>query len=512
MPIEDRPTNATLTDAPAGRPDQDHVLTPVGWRPRSAVHAVAPGSMLAVVDGQLSTLDEDGGVLVSLGPVPEPSADADADVSRGLVSPDPIVPATGNGWITFASWSNTTGTPISRFTTIWEVPPEPAIDRGQTIFLFNAMVNSLNMIYQPVLQWGPSAAGGGPFWSVATWYAGPPEGTTVHTATAVKVNPGDALIGVISLVDQTGDRFSYEAGFFGIADSGWAIQAQPELTALYETLETYGVEQPIDYPPVRRTTMAGIDIQQGAGRPALTWTVNDLVTDNGQHTVVHDDSADDGSIDLCYRAAPRLDDVVLWNNGKAYMFHGDGYIRYDVAADRMDPGYPGLIAPNWRGLADRFFASDLDAVVLWTNGKAYFFKGNQYCRYDVAADMADPGYPARIAGNWPGFPPSFAASIDCGTVWPNGKAYFFKDDQYIRYDVASDRTDAGYPASIAGNWPGLPSSFASGVDAVVVWDNAKAYFFRDHEYCRYDIASDRMDPGYPAPIAGNWGDLPADYV
>ncbi|MGZ0200220.1 hemopexin repeat-containing protein [Streptomyces sp. RM1] len=32
------------------------------------------------------------------------------------------------------------------------------------------------------------------------------------------------------------------------------------------------------------------------------------------------------------------------------------------------------------------------------------------------------------------------------------KAYFFKDDQYVRYDLEADRADSGYPKSIRGNW------------------------------------------------------------
>ena len=42
----------------------------------------------------------------------------------------------------------------------------------------------------------------------------------------------------------------------------------------------------------------------------------------------------------------------------------------------------------------------------------------------------------------------------------------------------------------------------------LVWDESKAYFFRGSEYIRYDIAADRADEGYPQAISA-WG-LPFD--
>ncbi|MDP1774858.1 MAG: hemopexin repeat-containing protein [Methylobacter sp.] len=193
----------------------------------------------------------------------------------------------------------------------------------------------------------------------------------------------------------------------------------------------------------------------------------------------------------------------IWPNGKAYFFKGAQYDRYDPKADKVDPGYPKPIQGNWPGFPAGFEAG-VNAAVVWGNGKVYFFKGSQYIRYDIVADKVDAGYPKPIKGNWPGL---WADKIDAGVVWPNGKAYFFKGSKYIRYDIATDKADAGYPRAIQGSWPGFPSSFTTGINAAVVWDNGKAYFFKGSEYIRYDIANNKTDAGYPKPIKGNWPGL-----
>jgi Lysine-specific metallo-endopeptidase/Hemopexin len=201
-------------------------------------------------------------------------------------------------------------------------------------------------------------------------------------------------------------------------------------------------------------------------------------------------------------AAHMLVAPVVWNNGKAYIFVAGQYYRYDIASDRVDPGYPLPIAGNWPGL----WGDRIDVGVVWPNGKAYFFRGSQYVRYDIASDRVDPGYPLPIAGHWPGL---WGDGLDAAVVWPNGKAYFFRDDQYVRYDIASDRVDPGYPLPIAGHWPGV---WGDGVNGAVVWPNGKAYFFRGWQYLRYDIGSDTVDAAYPRAIAANWPGLWTDRV
>jgi hypothetical protein len=198
----------------------------------------------------------------------------------------------------------------------------------------------------------------------------------------------------------------------------------------------------------------------------------------------------------------------VWPNGKVYLFKGSQYMRYDLATDKVDAGWPKPIAGNWHGFPANF-ATGINAAVMWSNGKAYFFKGNEYVRFDVAADKVDPGYPKPIAGNWPGL---WSGHVDAAIVWPNGKAYFFRGSQYLRYDLATDSVDKDWPKAIQGNWQGFPASFTAGINAAVMWTNGKAYFFKGAEYIRYDIAADKVDAGYPKPIAGNWTGLWPDNI
>jgi hypothetical protein len=194
---------------------------------------------------------------------------------------------------------------------------------------------------------------------------------------------------------------------------------------------------------------------------------------------------------------------------KVYFFNGGSYARYDRGSDTTDDGYPLSVADQWPGLAAAGFGGGVDAALNLEAGKVYFFKGGQYVRYDVATDRVDDGYPLPIAGQWPGLAEAgFGDGIDAAVHWGTGKVFLFKGGQYVRYDVATDRVDDGYPLPIGGQWPGLAEAgFGDGIDAAIHWGNGKIYFFRGGQYLRYDITDDRADDGYPLPIAGQWPGL-----
>ncbi|MEV6591708.1 hemopexin repeat-containing protein [Streptomyces acidicola] len=104
-------------------------------------------------------------------------------------------------------------------------------------------------------------------------------------------------------------------------------------------------------------------------------------------------------------------------------------------------------------------------------------------------------------------PAAFQLGIDAAANHQSDPqiVWFFKDDQYVRYNVATDKLLAG-PKPIRSNWPGLPDSFTRGIDAAAphATDRNKVYLFKDDQYVRYDLAADRADSGYPKPIRGNW--------
>ncbi|MCP2033573.1 hypothetical protein L1279_000556 [Planomicrobium sp. HSC-17F08] len=173
--------------------------------------------------------------------------------------------------------------------------------------------------------------------------------------------------------------------------------------------------------------------------------------------------------------------------GKAYFFEDTKYRRFDFLTGKEDQALVD-IAPNWSGLRP----NAPDAGVYWGFGKVYFFYGDEYVRYDIFNDKVDPEYlppnaSLKIAGNWPGL---WTDYIDAAVNWGNGKIYFFRGSEYMRYDITLDRVDPGYPLPISPAWSGV---WSDKIDSVLYQGGTKAYFFKGNEYRRFDVATDTVD-------------------
>ncbi|UYM15823.1 alkaline phosphatase family protein [Endozoicomonas euniceicola] len=195
-----------------------------------------------------------------------------------------------------------------------------------------------------------------------------------------------------------------------------------------------------------------------------------------------------------------------WDTTRSYMFRNDAqYIRYNKVTDRSVSGYPRPTDNNnWLGLEP--YQQLIVASFYKDSTTAYFFLADgRYLSYNLTLDKVRDGYPKAIDANtWPGME-NYATSISATLRWKGDKVYFFlKSGDYVRFDLGDDKADAGYPRPTNNaNWPGL-EPYATEIIATLKWNNDRAYFFLENQqYIRYSIANDRIDSGYPAATNGN---------
>ena len=290
-------TSAGQAVAPANKvqivPHQDSVLTPVGWVQKSQVHHVETGEYLSGDGNRLRKYNRQGKVVADYGTIEQKNTNTPFYPNNAKAGKD-IFPL-GSGWITYTYWTNSSATPISYFNTNWTVPPAPAVNSGQTIFLFNGLQNA-NNILQPVLQWGPSAAGGGNYWAIANWYVG---NNTVYS-NLIPVAPGTNLQGIMSLIGGGGSTYSYTSAFAGYPSITLTVNNIPKLYWAAESLEAYGVATCSNYPNTAKTRLSAIELRVGSSQAPLSWGVANAVTDCGQHAIVVAQGTPNGIVDIYY--------------------------------------------------------------------------------------------------------------------------------------------------------------------------------------------------------------------
>jgi peptidyl-Lys metalloendopeptidase len=343
-------------------------------------------------------------------------------------------------------------------------------------------------------------------------------------AEAIKIatNARDALVNASHCGQVTGKRY---AEWFGAYDAGRYSKVRDHFNKIVDALNNQDINFFCD------CTEAGTYAYVYPTKPyeihlcGAFWTAPLSGTDSQGGTIVHETShfnvvarTDDheyGQAACRTLAKDHPDDAIDNADSHEYSAENNPVLTSDGV-----PGPVNNIAANWRNMPAGF-SGGFDAALNGAGpfqGKCYFFKGADYIRYDWAADKADGGYPRNIAANWPNMPAGFTSGFNAAVNGQGpfaGKCYFFKGDSYVRYDWGADRADAGYPKNIAANWHNLPAGFTDNFDACINGSGpfaGKLYIFKGASYIRYDWASDKTDPGYPRNIANNWHCLPASFT
>lgn len=215
------------------------------------------------------------------------------------------------------------------------------------------------------------------------------------------------------------------------------------------------------------------------------------------------DEPDAGAADagVLTRGATAFDAVLNPGTGKLFFFKGGEYLRYDLAADMADttPAYPRPIAPWWPGLWD----AGVDSATELGDGKLAFFRGRDFAQYDLARDAVDPGFPRPTASRWPALGDAGVDAALLVTCSDGGRElHLFQGQQVLRFTPDGGEALGG-AQPVSQVWPGLDPQ---PVDAVVE-AGSRVYFFQGAGYRRFDALTRVAAPGYPLETKWYWPGL-----
>ncbi|MBW4660078.1 MAG: hypothetical protein KME15_15490 [Drouetiella hepatica Uher 2000/2452] len=226
----------------------------------------------------------------------------------------------------------------------------------------------------------------------------------------------------------------------------------------------------------------------------------------------------DKFVEVVYANLPNDEDFLEANfNQRIYdgedlnTYDYESIMHYGAYAFAIDESKPTIIAPEpWtnrigqrEGLSKGDIAAvrslySINAAILHPNGKAYFFRDNLYKRFDFSSNSVDKTAQFNVDG-WQGL--TFD-KIDAAVTHPNGKGYFFRRNQFQRYDFDKASVDRTAQIGIDG-WSGV---WNTGIDAAINHpDGKRAFFFRGDRYQRYDFSKQKVDK--EARIADGWAGL-----
>jgi hypothetical protein len=151
---------------------------------------------------------------------------------------------------------------------------------------------------------------------------------------------------------------------------------------------------------------------------------------------------------------------------------GDGarcYVRYGTKDYRTpDAGFPKPLSDNWWNMPAGLEFGEVDAVLTGHDDQTYLFSGGQFLRFDARHRWWSQ--PMSLRERWDSLPEAFP-HIDAAFTGQDGRTYLFSGDHYVRYST-SDHTevDDGYPAVVAGFWGNVRNNIerTGRVDAALV--------------------------------------------
>jgi len=227
-------------------------LTPGGYRHKSCCHHVPSGSHIVEDQNGILTVHPPNQVASYQLPKCSFPMLRPTNVSNGRKRQGDV-----EGWHVYTKQN--VGAGLNSFLGQWNVPDMPSSDDGQTLFMFTGLQNidwvppnpgpnSAFDIIQPVLQYGPSEAGGGSYWTLASWYV-PLIGDSAIWSDLITVNPSDIIFGNMTL---TASSTWYINGLDTSINQKTDMSiSRPRLKSqpwAYVTLEVYDLDECSDYP------------------------------------------------------------------------------------------------------------------------------------------------------------------------------------------------------------------------------------------------------------------------
>jgi len=268
---QERTTSSWPRDVP-----RDYVITPIGYMHANCVRQVLEGQTV-LADGRIQY--PDGSVEASAPVCDYPRYSPQGALVAGN---EPLT----NGWVEFVY--ATTGSSYYKLTATWAVPPDPINYSNQTVYLFPGLQETNSdgtCILQPVLQYGPSPAGGGESWTAASYDCCVTK-TSSYCSYSPLIGGSQGTVGTIKSYcegQQECNTWLVQTQETGTAQkTGLVANTKGQVfdTAFAAALEVYGVTACDQYPDSTGDSFTAVELYDQKGNlikdPGWTGQVNNV--------------------------------------------------------------------------------------------------------------------------------------------------------------------------------------------------------------------------------------------